>query len=63
MSDWQPIETAPKNQRVIIQANHDATDECAMGWWDEIDGNWYYSPQGHIVQWKPTHWQPIPAPP
>lgn len=57
---WQPIETAPHNERVLIQANNESTDEIAMGWWDIGDNRWYYAPQGGLVQWTPTHWQPIP---
>ena len=67
MSEWQPIETAPKDGTVILQ-------------WHPCGNLWpaYYL----IVQWSPsceawmspidtdssyffpgTHWMPLPAPP
>ena len=56
------IACAPKNQRVLIEGiNHLGVDEMAMAWLDSIDSRWYYAPQGGLVEWAPTHWQPIPA--
>ena len=63
VAGWQPIESAPTNQRVLIQANNETTDECAMGWFDLIAQKWFYAPQGGLVLWTPTHWQPILASP
>lgn len=61
--EWQPIASAPHNRRVLVQINKGAVSEIAMGWWDIIDGQWYYSPQGRVIDWKPTHWMSLPEPP
>ena len=56
------IDTAPTNQRVLIEGrNHVDADEMAMAWLDRIDNRWYYAPQGGLVQWNPTHWRKIPG--
>lgn len=57
-----PIASAPKNERVLIEGiNHHGADEMVMAWLDRIDSRWYYAPQGGLVEWSPTHWQPLPA--
>ena len=63
MSEWQPIETAPRDNEKIILI------------WDADDKFIY---QGHLLEddeisiWvtlegfaidKPTHWMPLPEPP
>ncbi len=56
------IASAPQNERVLIEGiNHFGADEMAMAWLDRIDNRWYYAPQGGLVEWSPTHWQPLPA--
>jgi len=62
VTDWQPIETAPKNDGQEI-----------LGW-DAGNGvqlcNWMGYPNGDGAWWvllefttEPTHWMPLPAPP
>lgn len=63
-SEWQPIETAPKDRPIIV-SNGEAVGEAqyhesAEGWWwagyhptDASDG----------CVWQPAHWMPLPAPP
>ena len=61
---WQPIETAPHNQRIVLQQNGSPpNDEIAIAWWDRSDDQFYYAPQGGVVPWTPTHWRPLPEPP
>lgn len=70
MSEWQPIETAPKDgTRVLLGraewveigrwlANSRAYRGAPLGtWMDDADNG---GPEGH--DW-PTHWMPLPPPP
>ena len=63
MSEWQPIETAPKDGTVILMADG-LTMFCgiwlksARGW---VDG--CRDADGELVAWNATHWMPLPAPP
>ena len=74
--EWQPIETAPKDETVIWLY---AEDVCWIGAWsnpifDEFPGKW--RTQGYVPddmdgarlaltsrEIIPTHWQPLPEPP
>lgn len=73
MSDWQPIETAPKNKHVLLFGAQREPFNCGVhyydplvfsGYWDDIDGAWCSSgstaggPFFHA-----THWMPLPPPP
>lgn len=57
MSEWQPIETAPKDgMRVLVIGKSGYVDagHYIEGWgWEDANGN--------IM--KPTHWMPLPEPP
>lgn len=70
MSAWQPIETAPVDNkaRVLLYVVHPA-DKYARNvghpeGWDSVevgirfDGKWFHDTAG-----EPTHWQPLPEPP
>ena len=64
MSEWQPIESAPKTgERIIaVDINDDFYEPCIVWWQDEwrdmgdIGANGQYD-------YEPTHWMPIPEPP
>lgn len=66
-TEWQPIETAPKDGTWILIASLANMD---IGHWDDhwIDGAWLrfqtaeYDNDGAEIR-GPTHWQPLPAPP
>jgi len=63
MSEWQPIETAPKDgKRIICWGPKLAVAECEWRkrFRDEPEG-WYRSNQPPHVH--PTHWMPLPEPP
>jgi hypothetical protein len=59
MSQWQPIETAPKDGTLIL-----AIDGLKM----IARPSWYFAPSSQTFgwlkdngrYWKPTHWQPMP---
>lgn len=52
MSEWQPIDSAPKNRRVMTKADDGSENillfECGL-WWDDED--YIYS--------APTHWREL----
>lgn len=58
MSEWQPIETAPKVQYVLLGFEHHPSRQ---GFWD--GGAWVVT--GYVTETPPhpTHWMPLPAPP
>lgn len=62
MSNWRPIETAPKDGRYILL----------------LKPAWYHAPRWFVARWQdtgltagwqhyygpePTHWMPLPPPP
>ena len=59
--EWQPIETAPKDGRLILMITKNASDICGVYvayWNDEMD--WFqFHKEGYVT--NPTHWMPIPA--
>ena len=63
MSEWQPIETAPKDGTVVVgydRSNHHADDRNYaefMRW----DGERWRDPDTWTI--TPTHWMPLPEPP
>lgn len=71
MSGWQPIETAPVNESVLIYIpkchNYGAGVFRAVRI-DMGNGPWWMT-IGHAVEraveepWLITHWMPLPAPP
>jgi len=75
MTDWQPIETAPKDGTDIIVMYIDIDTQCVRTafWLDyeydpSQDGWWTYdcSEVGGALMtriYAPTHWMPLPEPP
>lgn len=72
MSEWRPIETAPKDGSVVLlwekgsELIYDSNSEIAAGYC-RYDGHWT---TGQYDFWcdeieccKPTHWMPLPEPP
>ena len=61
MSDWQPIETAPKDGTKILAWEF---DDYTIAWWGVSTGGWYgWMFSDDWIRCYPTHWQPLPAPP
>lgn len=73
-NDWQPIETAPKDEidcgydgliarRILAwDKQWDATGCAVTAYWD-IDHWQVYGRDDNTIHFKPTHWMPLPAPP
>jgi hypothetical protein len=76
MSEWQPIETAPKDGTYILLYESDQSRPVKMGCWLDSEhkrnGQVIHSAQrwSYGIIWvfggdnpNPTHWMPIPEPP
>jgi Lar family restriction alleviation protein len=70
--EWEPIETAPKDGRHILlfgtqdrmEGLHIQGQFAFSGYWDDIDGSWCSAGSTWVGPfYRPTHWQPLPAPP
>lgn len=71
MSDWQPIETAPKDGNEILVFYQTRKKVVIAYWepqsynkkprpyWAAIGSHWIESDR----KYPPTHWMPLPAPP
>jgi hypothetical protein len=69
MSEWQPIETAPKTE------DEYGYGPPILGWdgsymttvqWDPDSQEWWLIISGSYAEdcdWTPTHWMPLPSPP
>ena len=74
MTEWQPIETAPKDNTLVllyskIDPDPDFSDFMGVGHWETYDG-WHgpVPPKGPCWMWSidehlPTHWMHLPEPP
>lgn len=72
MSEWQPIETAPKDGSPILTFSGERCGCCppktagiGHAYWDE-GGFWSSGriPGGKLaLKHRPTHWMPLPSPP
>ena len=71
MSDWQPIETAPKDGTLLILGSSKRDDEyggyAMQGFWDrdpENDGGQCWRLSAYDMERAtPTDWMPLPEPP
>lgn len=61
MSEWQPIETAPKNECVLLNVG----GKIVVGHWKLSWGRWQaeYCHDDHGSLPQPSHWMPLPKPP
>lgn len=63
MSEWQPIETAPKDGTEII-ACQSGTPEVGLILWDADEACWLEpADEWSGPNWLPTHWMPLPPSP
>lgn len=64
MSEWMPIETAPKDGTPILVWNG---DYLSMSFWNKTYKQWPdLTDQGseeNAFDDAPTHWMPLPEPP
>ena len=61
MSEWQPIETAPKETPVLISDGSNVQISCQiyepLDWESGTGGFWLWDT---IDDHLPTHWMPLP---
>jgi hypothetical protein len=62
VSEWQPIETAPKENRDVLVCEDGIGKPVRVAFWDKARGGvWSMWPGRERIY--PTHWMPLPAPP
>lgn len=67
MTEWQPIETAPKDGTAIwvatIYNGHGTGFMEPVRTYRHHYGEWTNIYTYNSIDWKPTHWMPLPAAP
>ena len=76
MTDWQPIDTAPKDGSVLVFGlpsdliiNNDkllsfSSPVITTAYWDDIDDSFVLTGGTWLGPFiEPTHWMPLPTPP
>lgn len=78
LSDWQPIETVPMDQWVLVYGDPYSTDGPRFGismaqvetseWWERVSPTQQELRSRSEVIWEggevfATHWMPLPTPP
>ena len=74
MSDWQPIETAPKDGQSVLLVRYTGVIprtklypfQIVVGFWEITEWmaqNSEYYKQRDYEALHPTHWMPLPEPP
>jgi len=61
MMEWQPIETAPKDDTAMLLACEFLENDwrIKVGGWRTDKSDWNI----FGASWEPTHWMPLPEPP
>lgn len=60
-NQWQPIETAPEGEFVLVTYTQGETYEILEA--KSIEGEWVFDEDGYYPIEKPTHWMHRPTPP
>lgn len=69
MSEWQPIDTAPRDGRhVLLAVTDDPPGYVIEGYYEEDGDRGWYCANTHWTDHYdgsliPSHWMPLPAPP
>jgi uncharacterized protein DUF551 len=68
-SEWQPIETAPRDGSSTLLFGRWASDEQGLmsgpviGQFNYVRDAWEFANAGGWWRIRPTHWMPLPEPP
>lgn len=57
IGDWQPIETAPKNERILLYGKHYSKKTVAIGKFIPHQKSWYFESG---IEFRPIYWMPLP---
>lgn len=60
MSEWQPIETIPKDGKAVLGCLGNVVWPC---FWHTYQQRVKVAAMGSWSEWDPTHWMPMPPPP
>lgn len=61
MTDWQPIETAPRDGTRVLLFRGEWMESMGIGYWSN---DWMeFTMVGGECFPGPTHWMPLPPPP
>ena len=68
MTEWQPIDTAPKDGTAILiwPAKSSFTGDDTISYvvrWNDWKQGWIEASGEEYDTFYPTHWMPLPAPP
>ena len=63
MSEWQPIETSPKDSKARLVWCPLRKNIYVATWDGRYDGAWIFFGGGGSLIEDPTHWMPLPPPP
>ena len=68
MTEWQPIETAPKdNSAILVYVPMETIKLMATAFWDTVANEWRVAWTGisnkPVKVGNPTHWMPLPERP
>lgn len=66
-AEWQPIETAPRNETVLAYQASQGVCVAYTGdgedWYLIQPWNAHEPADDALMRYPPTHWQPLPEPP
>jgi len=62
MSEWKTIESAPKDENIDI-LGYMEKGFIKMVTYCKYYDCWVDAQYHDILEWEPTHWQPLPEPP
>ena len=60
--EWQPIETAPKGERILVAGTEIGICVASAGWDNETTDKIRWEVVNEIIV-NPTCWMPFPPPP
>lgn len=67
LSEWQPMETAPKDETPVLgfvpPRPFDHCGPIRVIQFDPKDGKWWHMAGDETDTVQPTHWIPLPPPP